>query len=102
MLTIETKEIIISEELRKKIDKICRFTNVKPIIVNGNIRSIKNTNIAYVEPHRMIINNNTFLLFDECNDVFINTLYNKIPLKDLERYIKSNNNHSLIRELTFK
>ena len=30
MLTIETKELNISEELRKKVDMICKFAYVKP------------------------------------------------------------------------
>ncbi len=28
-MTIETKELVLSEELRKKIDMICRFACVK-------------------------------------------------------------------------
>ena len=30
MLTIETKELNISEELKKKVDMICKFDYVKP------------------------------------------------------------------------
>ena len=50
-MTIETKELIISEELKRKVEMICRFAYVDYSITNGNIRSIKNTNIAYVKPH---------------------------------------------------
>ena len=46
MLTIETKELNITEELKKKVDMICKFDYVKPTITNGNI---KGTNIAYVK-----------------------------------------------------
>lgn len=56
MLTIETKEVNISEELRKKVDMICKFAYVKPTYKNGNIRNIKETNIAYVKPHIIAIN----------------------------------------------
>ena len=56
MITIETKEIIISEELKRKVEMICRFTNTKPVMKNGSIRSLKGTNIAYVEPHQAISN----------------------------------------------
>ena len=28
-MTIETKKLIISEELRKKVDMVCRFASVK-------------------------------------------------------------------------
>lgn len=51
MLTIETKELEISVELKRKVDMICKFACVKPTITNGNIKSIKGTNIAYVKPH---------------------------------------------------
>ena len=45
MLTIETKELEISVELKRKVDMICKFACVKPTITNGNIKSIKETNI---------------------------------------------------------
>ena len=51
MFEIETKELKISEELGRKIDIICRFACVKYEFIPGNIKSIKNTNIAYVKPH---------------------------------------------------
>ena len=47
MVTIEAKELNISEELRKKVNMICKFAYVKPTYKNGNIRNIKGTNIAY-------------------------------------------------------
>ena len=90
MLEIETKEIKISEDIKRKIKMICRFTNTKPIIKNGSIRNIKGTNIAYVEPHQISIKNNMYLIYDESDIVFINNLYNSIYLKDLENYIKQN------------
>jgi len=32
MLTVETKETIMSEELKRKVEMIGRFTNTKPVI----------------------------------------------------------------------
>ena len=90
VLTIETKEIVISDELKRKVEMVCRFTNTKATIHNGSIRSIKKTNVAYVEAHRIVINNITYLMFDESDNVFVNDLYTKISFKDLENYIKSN------------
>lgn len=46
MLTIETKELKISDELKRKVEMICRFACVKYEFINGNIKSIKETNIA--------------------------------------------------------
>ena len=89
-MTIETKELVISENLRKKIDMICRFASVKYEIINGSVIGIKNTNIAYVKPHILKVNGNDFLLFDECDDIFINGYQNKIKFKDLEEYLKDN------------
>ena len=48
-MTIETKELKISEELKRKVEMICRFANVKYAIINGNIKSIKNTNITMIK-----------------------------------------------------
>ncbi len=70
-MTIETKELKISEELKKKVDMICRFACVKYELINGSVISIKNTNIAYVKPHILKVNGNDYLLFDECEDIFI-------------------------------
>ena len=69
MLTIETKELNISEELKKKVDMICKF--------------------AYVKPHIITINEIDYLMFDECDDIYINGYDKKIKFKDLLEYIKN-------------
>lgn len=89
MLTIETKELKISDELKRKVEMMCRFACVKYEFINGNIKSIKNTNIAYVKPHVLKIKNNDYLIFEECDDIFINGYNKKIKFKDLENYIKN-------------
>ena len=38
----------MSDELKKKVDMICKFAYTKSTYKNGNIRNIKETNIAYV------------------------------------------------------
>ena len=88
-MTIETKELVISEELKKKIDMICKFACVKYELINGCIINLKNTNIAYTKPHILKVNGNDYLLFDECDDIFINGYKKKIKFKDLEKYLKS-------------
>ena len=89
MLDKKTKELEISKSLKKKVDMICRFTNTTPTYENGNIISIKNTNIAYVKPHIIKINNIDYLMFDECDDIFVNGYDEKIKFKGFETYIKS-------------
>ena len=57
MVNIIKEELSLEESLRKKIEFICDFTNNKPTIINGSIRKIDKTNLTYIEPHRIIINN---------------------------------------------
>ena len=87
-MTIETKELVISEELKKKVDMICRFTCVKYELINGSVISIKSTNIAYVKPHILKVNGKDYLLFDECDDIFVNGYDKGIKFKDLEECLK--------------
>ena len=69
---------------------ICRFASVKVVFTNGNIKSVKGTNIAYVRPHIVRINNNDYLLFENYNYIFVNGYDEKIEFKDLEAYLKAN------------
>ena len=90
MLTIETKELKISDELKRKVEMICRFANNSYTFINGNIKSIKETNIAYVKPHILKVNDNDYLIFEDYDYVFINGYNKKIKVKDLLEYIKEN------------
>ena len=88
MLEIEIKELVISNELKKKVEMICKFYNTKPKFFNGSIRNIKGTNIAYVEAHQVVINKTTYLLFEDYDYVFIENLNKKIKLNALKNYLK--------------
>ena len=89
MINIIKKEIDVEESLRKRLEIICDFCNIKPEIINGSIRKVDKTNLSYIEPHRIIIKNNTFLVFNYSNEVYINNLSKKIKLTELENYIKT-------------
>ena len=89
MVNIIKEELSLEESLRKKIEFICDFTKNKPTIINGSIRKIDKTNLTYIEPHRIIINNTTFLAFNYSNEIFIENLSNKIKLSELEDYLKT-------------
>jgi len=52
MLEIEEKKLIVSVELKRKIEIICRFASAKPLFFNGSIINIKGTNIAYLKPFK--------------------------------------------------
>ncbi|MDD4795315.1 MAG: hypothetical protein PHG03_01995 [Bacilli bacterium] len=63
-----------------KINNLCRFLNIENKIINGNILNIEKTNIAYIEPYKLKINNNEYLFFngsDEVNYVGVNRYYTK-------------------------
>lgn len=88
MVRVITQEIEIEESLKKKIEFIYSFCNTTPIIENGSLRTIERTNLAYVEPHRIIKGIN-FLAFNYETSIYIESLENKILISDLESYIKS-------------
>ena len=50
MLHIIKKEINMSKELLSKIEWTCKMKKVKPEIINGTLRIVEHTNLAYVEP----------------------------------------------------
>jgi hypothetical protein len=89
MVKIIKEELSFEESLKKKIEFICDLCNTTPKFINGSVRKIDKTNLTYIEPHRIIINNITFLAFNYSNEIFIENLSNNIKLSDLENYLKS-------------
>ena len=87
-MKIIKEELRFEESLKKRIEFICEFSKVTPTFINGSIRKIDKTNISYIEPHRVIIKNITFLVFNYSNDVYISNLVQKIRLSELEEYLK--------------
>ena len=84
MLNIETKELKRNDKFKRKIEMIGKFTNTTPIINNGYVKNITGANVAYVMPHIIVIKNNKYLMFDECDNTYVNTFKIKISFKDLE------------------
>ncbi len=89
MVKIIKEELSFEESLKKKIEFICDFCNTIPTFINGSIRKIDKTNLTYIEPHRIIIKDITFLAFNYSNEIFIENLSNNIKLSELETYLKS-------------
>ena len=83
------EKLDIEESLEKRIKTILKFLNIKCKIERGSIISIKNTNLAYIEPHKLVIGNTTYLFFNDCENVYINNLVNYISLKNLQDHIKN-------------
>ena len=91
-MQIIKEKLDIDDELEKRIKNILKFLNFKSKIIKGNIIHIPKTNIAYIEPHKLEINNITYLFFNECENVYVNTLEEFIPFNDLGTYIKKHKN----------
>ena len=58
MINIIKQEIEVDIELKKRLEFICEFCNTTPTFINGSIRKIDKTNLSYIKPHNIIINNN--------------------------------------------
>ena len=84
-MNIIKEELQFEKNLKQRLEFICEFSKVKPIFINGSIRK---TNLSYIEPHRVIIKDITFLVFNYSNDIYISNLVNKIHLSELEEYLK--------------
>ena len=87
MIKIIKQEIKINHELKSKVEWACRLNNTKPIFINGSLLKLEPTNIGYIESHRAIINNKTYL-FNGHEFVYYRDLNAKIKLSDLKDFIK--------------
>ena len=77
----------MSDELKTKIEWSCKFNNRPYQIIEGHLRIVEHTNLAYVEPHKVIIDNQLYLFFNEQKYFYLGNLNNKIPLSELSEYI---------------
>ena len=91
-MQIIKEKLEIEETLKKRVKNILMFLNLKGKLEKGNRINIPRTNIAYIEPHKLIINNITYLFFNECENVYINTLEESILFNELQNYIKMHKN----------
>ena len=90
MLQITKKKINMSKELLSKIEWACRLKfngKEQPQIINGCLRIIEHTNLAYVEPHRVVIKDKLYLFFNEHDYFYVEDLRTKYPLSKLHYYI---------------
>ncbi len=89
MINIIKQEIEMEKGLKQRLEFICNFCKTTPTFINGSIRKIDKSNLQYVEPHRIIIKDITFLAFNFSNDIYIKNLSNKIKLTELENYLNN-------------
>ena len=91
MINIIKQEIPFEKTLKQRLEFICEFCKTTPTFINGSIRKIDKSNLNYVEPHRIIIKNITFLAFNYSTEIYIKNLSKKIQITELESYLKSLN-----------
>ena len=89
VMKIIKEEIQFEESLKQRLEFICEFSKVSPTFIKGSIRKIEKTSLSYIEPHKVIVNNTTLLVFNYSNDVYISNLSKKIKLSELETYLKN-------------
>ena len=89
MINIIEKKLEIDEGAKKRFEFIGDFTGYKPKYINGSIRNIDRTNISYIEPHRIIFKDITFLYFNYTNEVYVENLEKKIRIIEIESYLNA-------------
>ena len=90
MLHILKKKNKLKRELSSKIEWACSLNAIKlehEMVLEGCLRIIEHTNLAYVEPHRVIIKDNLYLFFNEHDYFYVGDLRYKYPLSQLKDYI---------------
>lgn len=88
MINIIKQEIPIDESLKKKLEFICDFCNTTPTFINESIRKIDKSNLAYVEPHKAVLDNFMILFFNYLDQVYVNNLMNEVNINELANYLK--------------
>ena len=91
MLHILKKKNKLKRELSSKIEWACSLNGIKlehEMVLEGCLRIIEHTNLAYVEPHRVIIKDNLYLFFNEHDYFYVGDLRYKYPLSQLKDYIE--------------
>ena len=83
--------IEISKELQRKINNLGKFNGQKLKLLEGSIITIPKTNIAYIEPYKLKIGSDIYLIFGENEIMYIskNNIKNKISLQELEEVIRN-------------
>ena len=88
MLIIIKEKLDLSPDLKKKINWASKYTSTPITLEKGHLIKLEPTNLAYVDPHKVVINNYTFLFFNGIDDFYINSLREKHNLSELENYFK--------------
>ena len=105
MIKIITQELEIESNLKQRLEFIREFCHIKPTIINGSIRKIDKTNLSYIESHRVIVKDTTFLAFNYSTDIYVGSLNKKIQrveLKDYWNFPKDLYTHNILSDKTIE
>ena len=89
MLNIIKEKLDLSPDLKKKIDWAKNYTSTPIKLEKGHLIRLEPSNLAYVDPHKVIINDYTFLFFNGVDTFYVNTLNDKHNLSERGKYIKN-------------
>lgn len=71
MIKIIKKKINMSDELKAKINWSCKFNNKTFQIIESYLIIVEHTNLAHVEPHKVIIKDTLYLFFNRQKHFYI-------------------------------
>lgn len=88
-MNVIKEEIVLNNNIKKRLHNICAFASKKGVITGGSVRYIPKTNIAYIEPICLQIDNKTYIIFgkEKINYIGDTTLYNPVSITELEEII---------------
>ena len=89
MISIIKQELNLSPELRKKINWAKKYASANIELKKGALIKLEPTNIAYVEPHKVVLNNITFLFFNEVDVFYINDLNERHNMSELQNFFQN-------------
>lgn len=81
MLNVVKEKLELSPNLRKKINWASKYTSTSITLEKGALIKLEPTNIAYVDPHKVIINDTQFLFFNGVDCFYINSLKDKQDIR---------------------
>lgn len=71
MLNIIKEKLDLSPDLKKKINWAKNYTSTSIKLEKGHLIRLEPSNLAYVDPHKVIINDYTFLFFNGINSFYV-------------------------------
>ena len=88
MIKYIKQELDLSPTLERKINWAKNYTNIKIRVEKGHLIKLEPTNIAYVDPHKVFINEKVFLFFNGVDSFYVDNLNNKHNFSELENLFK--------------